>query len=185
MSSYYLNLVQAALGETIKQGNTWVVTSDQQIDWKKYDEATKWSDFNIIVPLLYNFYHALELLLKGFVLLKKTGRSVKLDHDIQRLLSDFCSQYPDQYCLASVLSKYIGESITSPTLSIFFQDNDCTSNRFYELLRYPADPILAEFFTYMQLQYKGGEAVPFFKELQNDIECIPRRSVSLGRMFEH
>ena len=185
MSFHYLNLIQAALTEIIKHGNKWFVISDQPIDWEEYNKTTKWSDFNIIVPLLYNFYHSLELLLKGFILLKKTDNSVKLDHDIERLLSDFLKQYPEEHCLINVLNKYIGQNISSTILSNFLKENNYSSNRFFELLRYPADLNLRHFFTYMQLKYNGGEAVPFFEELQSDTECIRRCAVSLARMFEH
>lgn len=184
MSFHYLNLVEAALGETIKQENTWVVISEHPIDWEKYDETTKWSDFKIFVPILYNFYHAIELLLKGFVLLKKTDDSVKLDHDIERLLAIFNKQYSEQCCLTSALNKYIGVNIASSVLSAFFKENDCSSNRFYELLRYPSDLRLKKFFSYMQLKYNAKQAISFFEELQGDIAYIRRCSVSLGRSFE-
>ena len=63
----YLHLVQAVSNETHRQGNAHLVMSDETITTGKYMEETKWSDHNLVIPLLFNFYHGLETILKGFL----------------------------------------------------------------------------------------------------------------------
>ena len=47
----YFHLVRMVLGETVKQGNNWIIRSDStQIDWKEYENKTTWSDFQLIFP---------------------------------------------------------------------------------------------------------------------------------------
>lgn len=89
------------------------------------------------------------------------------------------------YCLINALNKYVGQNITSTILSKFLHENIYSSNRCYELLRYPADLNLRHFFTFIQLKCNSGEVVPLFEELQSDIDCIRRCSVSLARLYEH
>ena len=67
LSFQFFSLVQNSLKETISQGNAWILTSDSELDFEEYAEETKWSDHQIIIPLLFNFYHGLELFLKGLL----------------------------------------------------------------------------------------------------------------------
>ncbi len=183
MAFYYLSLVQAASTETIKQGNQWIVWSDELLDEEEYENLSKWSDFNIIVPLLFNFYHGLELLLKGFVVLNAKA-SPKLNHDIETLLTEFTQKYPDQHCLIDISKKYIGKDVSAELLKQFFAENNCSTNKFYEVLRYPADLKLIRKFIHTCLKYQGKASIPFFEELQSDIDCIRGCSVKLGRSLE-
>lgn len=61
-----------------KQGNKKLIMSlydpnetDEQ-SRQNYYQKTKWNDFNIGVPILFNFYHGLELCMKG--LLQEIGK---------------------------------------------------------------------------------------------------------------
>ena len=35
---------------------------------KEYEEAVYWSDHKSVIPVLFNFYHRTELMLKGLIL---------------------------------------------------------------------------------------------------------------------
>jgi hypothetical protein len=183
MALNYLRFVRAALTESIKHENSWVRISSSPISEEEYDEQTKWSDFNIIIPLLFNFYHGLELLLKGFVLLKQ-AEDRRLDHDIEMLLTTFRSSYPDQSELGSILAKYIERSTSPDLLREFFDENRCSANRFYEVLRYPFDKKLASRFAHHCLKHRQRASLPFFKSMVADIDAICRCSVHLGRSHE-
>ena len=79
LSENYLSLARNALEVPIEQGNVFVVIKDHKISEKELTEETKWSDFKIMVPILYNFYHGLELLMKGFLILIK-------DYNLEKLI---------------------------------------------------------------------------------------------------
>jgi len=73
---------------------------------KELDRQTKWSDARLVEPLLFNFYHGLELLLKGFALWK-SGSNPKLDHLLTVLLDSFMKEYPREVDLISAFQKYL------------------------------------------------------------------------------
>lgn len=183
MAIYYLKLVRVALDETIKQGNTWFVSDSSRLSLEDYEERTKWSDFNIIVPILFDFYHGLELMLKGFVLLKQTENS-KLNHNIERLLSEFQSHYSNEAAFASLLAKYIDSRTSVDVLREFFDSNRCSTNKFYELLRYPYGKTLIDSFVHHCLKHREADSLPFFENMVADIDVICRHAVRLGRSFE-
>ena len=66
----YLDLAEKIFEQMVNKGNPHVVTSiggkhEPESIWKDYCEQTKWSDFNIIFPALFIFYHGIELMIKG------------------------------------------------------------------------------------------------------------------------
>ncbi len=96
--------------QLIDQGNQYIIIGDTPISPKDYEEQTKWSDHNISLPLIYNFYHGLELLLKGFVLLKNTNQNPRLNHKIEQLLDDFKAYFSNEVELIALLEKYISRN---------------------------------------------------------------------------
>jgi hypothetical protein len=187
LSIHYLHLVQSVLEEMITQGNRWIIVTDLNEnedvnDFEVYDKLTKWSDFNLAEPLLFNFYHGLELLLKGFVLFK--SQTTKLNHNIEKLQEDFLTLYPHEKTLSLLFSKYIGSSLHFQTLGQFFKDNNKTSKNFYELLRYPSDKSSTSLFSYIRLNYQESDGLVFFSEMLNDIAIIRLEATTLGRSLE-
>ncbi len=183
MSFNYLQLVEAVVNETIKQGNIYTVISDKPIDCEEYESHVKWSDFNIVVPVIYNFYHGLELVLKGFILLQRT-ENLKLDHDIEKLFKEFTQLYSDETPIICILKKYISNCPTIEPLKRFFSQNGISSNRFYEALRYPCDKNINNSFEHIFLKYNGKEGINFFETLKNDISNLQKLFVTLGRSYE-
>ena len=51
---------------------------------EEYEEHMKWSDLNIVEPMLFNFYHGIELSLKSLILAK--GNEIKKEHKLSILL---------------------------------------------------------------------------------------------------
>lgn len=88
----YLHLVQAVSNETHRQGNAHTVISDIPLAESEYAEQTKWSDHNLVISLLFNFYHGLEVILKGFRI--AIGMSGRHSHKLSVLLTEFKTQYP-------------------------------------------------------------------------------------------
>ena len=182
-SFYYLKLVEAVADQMVIQGNPCVVISDNPISPDDYEEQTKWSDHNISLPLLYDFYHGLELLLKGFVLLTDTAQNPKLDHKIEQLFDKFKTQFCNEIELIKILGKYISNNLNIEPLKSFFSNNNTTANMFYQALRYPYDVKFNEF-RHIDLKYRGSDGVRFYRELIDDIRRLRLLSVTLGRSFE-
>lgn len=182
----YLTLVENVCRETVNQGNNWVVCSNgNAIDngrWEEdYTERTKWSDHSIILPLLFNLFHGMELLLKG--LLKVDPEcDVKAVHGLARLHSEFRKIYPNDCELYDVIGKYTAVSQAPKVLRDFMSENNFDSmDEFYQAVRYPCDTSCKKVRWYKPLKYKGEDGAKFFEELADDVKAARRLSVQLWR----
>jgi len=184
LSHNYLSLVRNALEEAIKQGNVFVVIKKHEISEKELTEETKWNDFNIIVPILYNFYHGLELLIKGFLILIN-DYNLKITHDIRKLLNDFCNNYNKEIEIIRLLNKYIDINLMPEILSKFLKENKINVNEFYIFLRYPLDVRNKKKFIYYQLHENEEEGLNLFKEIVSDIDILIPKIVKLYREKEN
>ncbi len=79
----YLHLAQHVAGLIVESGNKLVVISDREITEEFYEKETRWADHNIALPLLFNFYHGLEVILKGFLVAK--GMNINHTHKLTEL----------------------------------------------------------------------------------------------------
>jgi len=183
LSHNYLSLVRNALEEAIKQGNVFVVIKDHEISEKELIEETRWSDFNIIVPIFYNFYHGLELLMKGSLILIK-DYNFKKTHDIKKLLNDFCTNYKKDIKIIKILNKYADINLMPKILSKFLKENKINVNKFYIFLRYPFDKRNEKKFSYYQLHGNEEEGLNLFKEMVSDIDILIPKLVKLYREKE-
>jgi len=184
LSHNYLSLVRNALEEAIKQGNVFVVIKKHEISEKELTEETKWNDFNIIVPILYNFYHGVELLIKGFLILIN-DYNLKITHDIRTLLNDFCNNYNKEIEIIRLLNKYFDISLMPEILSKFLKENKINVNEFYIFLRYPFDVRNKKKFIYYQLHGNEEEGLNLFKEIVSDIDILIPKIVKLYREKEN
>lgn len=68
LARQYFNVVRNSLEFAINSGNKWAITgkadATEEEMHDRFRKATEWSDFSILIPLLYNFYHGIELLMK-------------------------------------------------------------------------------------------------------------------------
>ena len=145
--------------------------------------ATRWSDHTLIIPLLFNLYHGIELLVKGFLLIT-ADVNVKPRHSIQRLCREFSAAYPIEKELTAFFHKYTEESQLPPLLNEFLRDNALTFDDLYQSLRYPSDKDFMGQIRYVRLKYRGMRGVPFFQELHDGIKFIRPFAVRLGRSLE-
>lgn len=180
-SFQYLMLVENISSEIVAQGNNWIVISDKELDESEYEDKTKWSDHSIMIPLLFNLYHGIELLVKGFLIAYDCKDST---HKIQKLCRQFAENYPNEKELITFLNKYTNDSCIPPILKDFLAANGLEFRDLYQALRYPFDQKFQEEKTYRNLMYKGKDGLQFFHELKYDIEAIRYAAVKLGGSLE-
>jgi DNA-binding phage protein len=180
----FFTLVQNSVEETIKQGNEWtIVTTNKELTSEEYNDMTRWSDHQIIIPLLFNFYHGVEILVKGFLNLVP-GFELKPKHSLEHLCSVFIKNFPKETELCNFLKEYIHAGKLPTLLSDFIKENGLTIDQLYEALRYPTDPSFTTIRSYLDLKYKGEEGLEFFKKLCDDIEIVRKAAVKLGRTYQ-
>jgi len=182
LSLKYLSLVKNVLKENIKQGNLHLIISNREISEEEYDHKTRWSDFNIF-PILFNFYHGLELLMKGFLILVDNYK-VKPRHDFERLLNDFKLHYPSKKEISDILAKYLELHHMPELLSKWLEENKMDITQLHELLEYPFDKTFKKKINYLKLKYQQDKWLSFAKQLVNDIETLQKGSVQLYRSLE-
>jgi hypothetical protein len=164
LANKYLILVQNILNESVKSENVWMITDGE------YDEKTKWSDFNIFIPTLFNFYHGIEILMKGILLIENP--QVKLNHNLEKLFKDIQKLFETNHEFVLILEKYINKDKLESNLKYFFNENKISPRKFYDALKYPFNKNLTKNYDYFSLKYREGELLPLFKEMTSDIAKI-------------
>ncbi len=185
-SFQYLRLVENVAQETVSSGNLWVMTRDFTaggITEEEYANATKWSDHTIIIPLLFNLLHGIELLVKGFILVDP-AETIEKQHNIGELCKRFRVMYPDQDTLNQFFERYTTDDRAPELLQHFRIDNGLSMNGLYQALRYPSHDFNS-MRIYASLKYKGGSGTKFFSELVNDIRQTRVAAVALSRALEN
>jgi len=176
----YFHLVKAIVGETIKQNNAFVIISDEDISWDQYELDTKWSDHRLIIPVLFDFYHGVEIILKGFLI--AAGKLGTKNHELSKLLSEFEKYYSNGE-LHIFFTKYIDIAHLPDLLKDFCKESSITMDDYYQALKYPKSNRGNKYF-YLPLKYKGKNGVTFFKELEKDIDDAINQIVDLGRSIK-
>jgi len=176
LGTQFLSLAEEVCKELSKAGNVHIAITDKLLANGEYEEMTKWSDFSIGIPVLFNFFHGVELLLKGFIALSK---QVPPHHRLTELLENFENRYP--------LTK-VGELIKSYTkclnpqspLSRFFTTNGISIDDWYHALKYP-DFKGRQQFSHFELKYGGTGTLNFWQSLGRDAGNLRLESVQLAK----
>lgn len=179
-SFHFFNVVQNICEKIIENKNERIIVCNSDTPMEELNDKTKWSDQKIVVPVLFNFYHALEILIKGFLIIDAPDK-MKPKHSIEHLVSSFENVYIHESVLVKMLKKYTHQSQLPMLLKGFLKKNNLSVSQLYEALRYPLDSQFDTVRTYIDLKYKGKEGVPFFEELFDDINVIRENAVRLGR----
>ena len=187
MGQQYLHLSRVVAEQIVDARNQVVATfwgsKSPDEEAEEFDRQTKWSDARLIEPLMFNFYHGLELTLKGFLLLAR-GPEATLNHRLANLLAAFTEDYPDETTLIRVFQKYLTVCMMPDILREFVEHNDLPVDRFFESFRYPYDKNLDQNFKHIMLKYKTRETLPFYEDLVEDIRTCLRLAVDLARRNE-
>lgn len=177
----YLHLVDNVIQETINQNNTWVMTSSEDISWDEYDEKTKWSDFRIIVPVMFDLYHGIELTLKGLETLDNFKKSK--NHKLSKLVRSVEHSYPNTNVINFFLKYTKIKNIPDP-LKTFFSKSCISINDYYQAFKYPENLEGSKKYLHIELKYKDNEGVEFYSNLSKDIQLFLKELVTLVRVKE-
>jgi hypothetical protein len=148
----------------------------------QYEATTGWSDHTIIIPLLSNLLHGIELLVKGFLLVDPKESIEKL-HNIIELREKFMKKYPEENHLIQFFEKYTDAKSMPDILKRFLTENNLQVDKLYQALRYPS-PDFSMMRSYSSLKYQGEQGTTFFIDLYRDIKNAKVEAVRLGRGLE-
>jgi len=165
----FFNLAREAITEMEKQGNKSLIisngSSNDEDSWVEYEHNTRWNDFNIGVPVLFNFYHGLELLMKG--LLQEIGNNQKVTNHTLSEHFQSLQNHPNKISneLTSILQKYI---FNQNPFNDFFLENEVTPDKFYQLLKYP-ESLKGESYNFSRVRGNENIGLLRFLEVKRDI----------------
>jgi len=192
-SDQYKKMVMNTLEMAIKQGNPPVIISDTYITEQAFDAKTKYCDYRIIYPLLFLFYHWIELVLKGFllVLVKENPETKKPDiekiahHNIIKLLKQFKENYYNEKDIINFFEKYTIKNNMPSFLKVFFDKNKLSVKNYYNFFRYPLDKNFDITCDYSSIKYTNEKGLILFKDLLKDINSCLTPIVKLGRKINN
>ena len=130
----YWHVSENVIQEMLKTGNIHTVTGTEEISNELYDQTTRWSDFNVAIPVLFNFYHGIELNLKG--LISAGGGDVPKTHrltDLYELLKQHC----DKAEILSFFHTHLHVDTQPDILRSFYDTNSISPDDYYIALKYP------------------------------------------------
>lgn len=181
LSDNFLQLVESILNETIESGNTDFYMGPPREDiTEHYRQMTKWSDFRIIIPTMFNFFHGIELQLKAanYLINLPTG---KPNHKLPELFIEFKKNYPTASELTKIFDRYIYPTSSECKMlhDFYLLNNISDSGQFFEVFKYPYSKDFNEDFNYMDLRNLGNDGITFFKQVIADINIIRTKNQTL------
>jgi hypothetical protein len=175
LGAQFLRLSYEVSVELVKSRNPHLVVSDVPLAPGEYEHRTRWSDHMVGIAALFNRFHGIELILKGF--LGARGRVPK-HHRLTDLLKEFDRLYPGEPLTGMIHAAFDTSQQDSP-LATFFRANALQLDQWYEALKYPElrDGTAVDHFG---LKYGGESSAPFWAGLAESAATIQRRAVSLA-----
>lgn len=167
MGCDFLQLAENCAGELVKRKNSTSFMYDGW-DWPEegvYEEHTKWSDVNIAQPVLFSFYHGIELTLKSLLLAKKIDYG-KI-HKLSKLLDSVESNYGNIDILEFYF-KYIRVDRLHRILADFCKNSGVDMDMYYQSLKYPSSTKGGKF-EHSVLRYNGEEGCELFGDIEKDV----------------
>jgi hypothetical protein len=156
-------------------GNKWSIYANfnedesQEEEEKRLIEIFTRNDNNIGIPVMFNFYHGLELFMKGLLQVENITLD-RTDHDLQALYKKI-KEHEAHYTpsLLRVLKKHIyNEKSYNP----FFKDNGITVNQFYLGLKYPQSKDGSKEYNYSSIRGKQEQTLKIYLAMNNAINDL-------------
>jgi hypothetical protein len=184
--NYYLQLVSNVFEKTVDDGNIWVVSRiNEKVTTNVLDKETKWSDFKIIIPTLFCFYHGIELIMKGLLAIHDR-KYLEAKHDLTDFLLNIDNIEDIPGDIKNLLHKYVdNKNLDGPQFIFsFLRTNGLTIDGYYNILRYPTDINFDKYYDYFGLKYQGEKAIPELKSMLLDIKKMGEICIEYYNKFD-
>jgi len=178
LSLQFLRAAENCCAELVARDNTLTVISDasEPFDLNAFEEITGWSDHKIAIPILFNYFHGVELTLKAFL---AHAAATATSHKLSRLLAEFKRLYGDSE-LATLLDRSVNGIDVEAPLGAFLKRNQATIDSWYQTLKYP-ETTKGVVVAHTALQYKGSDGVPFWQDMGRMARDIRLSCIALAR----
>lgn len=178
ISLHFLRLVEASCAALVATNNAYVVVSELPLLNGEYEDATRWSDHSVGIAVLFNFFHGIELLLKGFISIHD---KVPNHHQLTKLLDLFEKSYKNTE-LANTVALSVREIDKKSPLGKFMTENTIRIDSWYEAFKYP-ESNSGKIFTHLALKYGGPDAAPSWQMLGDAAITLRLQAVKLSHQL--
>jgi hypothetical protein len=173
LATHFLRLAESAAELLVRQGNALTVVTERPIAQLQYSRRTRWSDHAVGVAILFNFYHGIELVLKGCLSLD--GSAPPNHHKLTTLLAQLEASAPNAP-LTATLARQIGNANPASPLGQFLTANQISIDAWYQALKYPKGTT-GQAYSHVRLKYGGGGTVAFWKGIKVGAASIRKQAV--------
>lgn len=178
LALHFLRLAEAASAQISRRGNPHIVVSSERMTPAQYDRFTAWSDHTVGIAVLFNFYHGIELIIKGLLALQAQP---PFHHRLTELLS--CLEH-NQICpaLSGTLATLVRDIDSDSPIGRFLTANSIQIDSWYESLKYPKSA-KGEMFSHTDLKYGSGGTVAFWRTIGSSAKRLRKQAVDcLGKI---
>lgn len=176
IGTQFLRLTELACAEIASSRNPHVVVSDNPLAPAEYDNETRWSDHAVGSAVLFNFFHGLELIIKGFL---ATEEQQANHHRLTVLLGEFDKLFPGAQ-LGALLHRALPTPKETSPIGHFLQTNNITIDDWFQALKYPIST-RGTAYNHVSLKYGGDSTASFWGSIGGSASKIRVAAVSLAR----
>lgn len=179
LAFHFLRLAEGASAQSTRRGNPHVVDSSKPMTPAQYDRATAWSDHAVGIAVLFNFYHGIELVIKGLLALQVQPPT---HHRLTELLS--CLEQ-DQVCtsLSATLATLVRDIDSDSPIGQFLNANSIKIDSWYESLKYPKSTN-GKTFCHTELEYGSVGTLAFWRTLGSSAKQLRKQVVECLRKID-
>lgn len=166
----FWHLVSNSVDEMIKSGNqnSLMYEGFHNPTESEFENHIKWSDSRVAEPVLFNFYHGIELSLKALIAAK--GQDSPANHKLSKLAQSVAELYNDTK-LNDFYSRYIETPRLHAVLREFCQHSKSDMDLFCQSFKYPSSR-QGVTFNHPALHSQLEQGLELFAGIKNDIELI-------------
>ena len=170
----FLDLSQKVAEEIHKSGNQLATIHEGFLTMDEleaaHEQETRWADYNNGIPIFFNFYHGIELLLKGVLVAE--GKSIRGVHSISNLVSEIEGLVGEQEFISSI-REYLDEERLPAILLEFIRESKINIDQWYQAFKYPEGiGKQSSAYAHSRLLYTLEAGAEFYGKLAKDITNI-------------
>lgn len=179
MAEQFLKLSHLAANKLVEGGNcTKLVLCDTSTEVEASMERQDWADHSIAMPVLFNFFHGIELTLKGLIYEKQADRLNA--HKLSDFMNMLVQEYPEETEMRDLLDKYIRRIPKTSALRCYLNKNRVNIDQWYLFLKYPEDS-KASPYDVSGFYDEGSDSLKFWEGISQDSHNIYRLANEVWR----
>lgn len=163
MGEHFLRLAHLSSKQLVRFNNRFMTCTNEPYPIDKFQDRIAWSDHIVGVPTLFNFYHGIELMLKGTLQFKGSEGT---GHKLTALVDELESFLSDDEFL-TLIKSYTKNIPEESIIHKFNQRNEVSIDDWYQSLKYP-ESTRNNLYSHQDLQFGGENTLPFWDKLSKD-----------------